>query len=337
MNRRGIALPTALLALLISSALAAAALATARLRWLSGSRQLAAAAAQASAAGAVDWRTADWDYRIAESLPIGAMIGFSGAVAALPTDLRTHDSLFRLSHGVFLVRSVAERVDVDGRVLARDDVGRIVQALAHRIPDSAAVIAAGVISVGPNAAIDGADHILPGLEDVCPSASSMGTAAVTDSALASHLDSIGLRDLLGAADLRLGGALVPGPVIAADGRCDEGAPANWGDPRGGACSDRLPVVILDSASRVSGGEGQGILLALGPVELSGNSLFAGAMMALGPVLITERARVYGTILGVERVTVADSGRIERSTCAIRRALSGVARPKPVLRGWARFP
>jgi len=135
MNRRGVALLAALVALLLAGALAALVLAAARLRWLSGYRQIAGREALEGAAGAAAWHTAEWDSVVAGSLLPGMVTSLVGR--RLPGSLRTHDSIIRLGSHLYLVRSVGEVTTGDGSVLARDGVAQLVELWPAAPPDSA--------------------------------------------------------------------------------------------------------------------------------------------------------------------------------------------------------
>lgn len=126
------ALLIALIALLLVSALATAALAAARLRWISGTRQIAARLAYEAAAGSALRHAAEWDTAAAQTLLPGAARGLGGYRQA---SLATYDSLIRLGAFSYLIRSVAQVAAQDGSVLAREGVAQLVEA----VPDTGGV------------------------------------------------------------------------------------------------------------------------------------------------------------------------------------------------------
>ena len=142
MNRRGVALLLALVALLIVTGLATAVLAAARLRWLSGSRQLAARQAFEAAAGAVARHASGWDTTVAASLPPGGITALGSRHRS--TSPETHDSLVRLGTSLFLIRSVGLVKAMDGSVLAQDGVAQLVEVMSVVTPDTMA-LAEGVV------------------------------------------------------------------------------------------------------------------------------------------------------------------------------------------------
>ncbi len=125
MNRQGVALFMAMVALLLAGALATVVLAAARLRWLSGYRQLAARQAYEAAAGAVGRHVAEWDSVVTSDLVPGIVAPLAGP--DLPGSIRTHDSVIRLGAHLFLLRSVGEAITADGSVLARDGVAQLIE------------------------------------------------------------------------------------------------------------------------------------------------------------------------------------------------------------------
>jgi hypothetical protein len=118
------ALLIALIALLVVSGMAAAALAAARLRWLSGARQIAARRALEAAAGSSARHVAEWDTVAARGLAPTAARGLSGYHQA---SLVTYDSLIRLGASLYLVRSIAQVEALDGSVQARDGIAQLVE------------------------------------------------------------------------------------------------------------------------------------------------------------------------------------------------------------------
>jgi hypothetical protein len=125
MNRRGVALFAVMVALLLAGALASVVLAAARLRWLSGYRQLAGRQAYEAAAGLVAQHVTEWDSLVTSGLLPGTVAPLAGP--SVPGSIRTHDSVIRLGVYLFLVRSVGEVTAADGSVLARDGVAQLVE------------------------------------------------------------------------------------------------------------------------------------------------------------------------------------------------------------------
>lgn len=135
MNRRGMAMLMALVSLLLITGLAMAVLASARLRLLAGSRELAGRRALEAARGGVDRQSAEWDPSAAASAAIGVVVGRPSAHSS-PLVV-TYDSVLRLSASLYLVRSSGVASSAAGDVLARDGASRLVRVIpAGELEDS---------------------------------------------------------------------------------------------------------------------------------------------------------------------------------------------------------
>lgn len=142
-----------------------------------------------------------------------------------------------------------------------------------------------------------------------------------------------------------GGAVVtPGPVVIA-GACDTTATLNWGDPAGGPCATRLPVIRVRGDVTVRGGTGQGILIADGDIQVEAGARLAGLVVAGDDVITgTGGGTVLGAVLAGDRrrgshdhTRIGDEGVIRRSSCRLRQAWLAAARPVRVReRWWAEF-
>ena len=127
MNRRGMALLVVLIALLMVTGMAAAALAAARYRLVSGSRQLAARRAFEAAAGSAARHAAEWNAAAAADMMPGTGRRLVTAVGSPLTEM--HDSLVRLGTSLYLIRSVALAKAWDGSILAREGVAQLVEVM----------------------------------------------------------------------------------------------------------------------------------------------------------------------------------------------------------------
>lgn len=337
MNRRGIALLLALLGIVLAAVLATATLTAARLRWRTGRGLLAAAQASTAVSASLAVRQAAWDPRSVDTVPIGQAVPWAASVPSTPSVL-TYDSIIRLGPALYQLRTVAERVTADGTLLARDGAVELIELAAPLLVDSSAVVAPVAPIVGGTAVIDGADRVPPGWDTLCPTPEPSDLAFVADPDPFTRLTPISLDELASWAEIRPAGSVAPpAPVVDSAGVCLT-ALTNWGDPHGGACRDRQPLVVLQPGATVADGKGQGILIAQGTLSLSGDFYFAGVILALGDVRLDGRAIVLGTILAVGGVHLADQASVGRSTCAVRRALTAQRRiAGQVGGGWWRVP
>ncbi len=366
MNRHGTALPLVMAGLLAISMMTVAGYTMARLRWLESESRLRSTAARLAATGEVERAVAQWDPMFADTLPAGQAAAIPGR--ARGRGVSTHDSLIRLGPDLFLVRSVGQRRDAGGSLLARAAVGRLVRIARPIVADSQAVLSAGPVRIEGSPTVDGSDQTPPGWEGSCPPATAAGigirlgagaSAIVTCPAgsclmgappiavdtqvsrsTVMELGPISLAELLAGADLEVGEAVSGVGPVEPGGRCDRESNLNWGNPGSATtpCGSYFPVVAARPGTRVSGGAGQGILASQGPLELSGDFAFHGVVVAGGSVTLRERARVHGTVVARDSVTVLDQAAVRRSVCAVTRSLAGAGRPwVPVDRAWSFWP
>ncbi len=362
MNERGLALPLTLLSLLLMSALAGVVLLSARMRWQSGERSLEALQARVHAESEVERAIGTWDPLRADSLGVGAVIPLPAGPSA--PGLSARDSLLRLGVGLYLVRSVGLRTAADGTILARDGVARLVRLIAPMLPDTAAVLAAGDAEITGLAQVDGSDHTPTGWTGFCavpgpagvgvslgPGAritqSCAGGACVVGSPAIGHdstltparlgqLGPVPLQQAMQSADHHVDGTVIAlAPSLSGSG-CNQADSLNWGEPSaaGTPCSAYFPVIEARPGTRLTGGRGQGLLLAAGALELSGDVEFAGVVLGAGPVTLRDQARIEGLVVSQDSLRVEGTAIVARSSCAIGRALRGAARPsRAVERGW----
>ncbi len=365
MNRRGFVLPLVLLTLALMAALAGAVLLVSRLRWQSGQRGLEAMQARTLAESEIDLMLASWDPVLADSMPLGASVAIPARSAG--PGLMAFDSLMRLGQGLYLARSVGVRSTADGTPLARNGIAELVRLLAPTLPDSMAVAAAGPVDVSAMGQVDGDDHVPTGWTGLCAVPGPSGSGAMAgpgvpvralcsagpcivgapaiglDSALTAarlrQLGPVSLADLLLVADHRVDGTISGLRPAVAGGVCTQSDSLNWGDPASASapCGGFFPVIEAAPGTRIISGQGQGLLLAMGSLELAGDAAFTGVVLATGPIVVRDQARVTGLVLAEDSLLVTGSAVVERSRCATTRATHGAARPgNPVGRGWFRW-
>jgi hypothetical protein len=322
MNRRGVALLAALLGLLIAGALAALTLASARLTWLAGRRQVAAVQASLGAAGQAERARFLWD-PLRAGLPVGATVSLPGAG---PGPLTSRDSLARLGKVLFLIRSVATRGAADGSGLARADIRLLIRLSMPSVPESVAVASRLPALVGPAARVDGLDQAPSGWGTVCPPGAGAGLATSIDSTPLFLPGEPGQGDWVAWADRTASGVVTGIAPASAGSQCDLASASNWGDPSGGPCGEFFPVIVAQPGARLAGGAGQGLLVGLGSLELAGSFFFTGVILSQGPVSLADQAQVFGLVRSDSTVILGDQAVVQRSTCALERALMGAARP-----------
>jgi hypothetical protein len=123
----------------------------------------------------------------------------------------------------------------------------------------------------------------------------------------------------------MGAEGTPEPRVQ-DGRCDAADPWNWGDPvdPGSPCAEAQVSAIYPGDLTLHGGLGQGLLVALGNLEMAG-TVFHGLLLVGGDLRLRDGARVRGQIQVGGRVHLAPDVRVSLSPCDVARALEGARR------------
>jgi len=138
-------------------------------------------------------------------------------------------------------------------------------------------------------------------------------------------------------------------VVGGVTKCNYADNANWGEPKTTVpqCNSYFPIVLgtstIGNPFKITGVRGQGVLLADGDLELTGGFEWYGLILVKGSFKITGTgAKVFGSVIAQNGATVDDntiSGntQITYSTCAISRALNGVAYLRPAsTRAWTQL-
>lgn len=126
-----------------------------------------------------------------------------------------------------------------------------------------------------------------------------------------------------------------GPT-APGGVCDTGNSSNWGDPLHAdplvaSCQGYFPIVYAQGNLHLTGGEGQGILLVEGDLTVTGGVEFYGPVIVKGSLSTSGtgghfNGGVMAANVDLEQTTLLGNAVIHYSSCAINKALAGVASP-----------
>lgn len=356
----GVALPVAVLALLVLSALAAGAFLAAFEEVRIGRNSRAAESAfEAAEAGlsrtVVEGPPGGWGaLAVGDSSPIsGALPGGTG---------RFSGAYLRLNGQLFLIQSTG----VDASGAARSQVAALARLdAAGGALAGGALTAGGRVVLGGGSSLDGRDAAPPGWSGcpapgggavpglALPAAGDLDVAAcgagcivgapavVTDEALR---DSVPLR--VGATDWSAlervadktypaegaGLIVVPSPAQSG-GACDRTVRDNWGEPgrppSAAACTGYHPVILVPGDLTLAGGRGQGTLLVRGDLVLAGAAEFDGLILVRGSVRgVGAGGHIRGGVV-VANVRGGAAGslegtRIAYSTCALAAALRRAA-------------
>lgn len=122
-----------------------------------------------------------------------------------------------------------------------------------------------------------------------------------------------------------------GPVVAG-GTCDTTDPLNWGSPLtpNGPCGGYFPLVHVAGNLRLQGaGQGQGILLVDGDLQIDDDFEFYGVVIVLGVLKLNGPGQIFGALMvrggptGTGRSDLAGGGRVVYSSCAAQRAMESL--------------
>ena len=136
-----------------------------------------------------------------------------------------------------------------------------------------------------------------------------------------------------------------GPVLTGTGRCDESVLTNWGDTIPTApCGSYFPLIYHGGPSlRIqSGGQGQGILLVDGTLDLRGGFLFYGIIIVQGDFETQGSGnRIIGAVMAsnglLDEQSITGGSEITYSKCTVQRAIlnnASLSRARPLeQRSW----
>jgi hypothetical protein len=367
-NRRGSALAAVLFLMLLIGALAGATLLAIRSEQGAASQELNGLMAEAAAQAGVARLLGEWRALRADSIPVGAAVGVGTTV--VDTGYGSLDTLVRLGAATYLARVTGERRDGDGMVTARARLGLLLSLRGPSVADSEAARVRGQVVLRDSARVAGADLVPPGWSASCTGyphadrpAIRVGVGPVPDvsgclGGCATGAPPIVFDTLAPAGVAALSGVTVPALLLLADtmvagtvtgvgpsltaGVCSDRG-LNWGAPEDPAdpCFTRLPLIGAAAGTELLSGVGQGVLVSAGTISLGGDFRFYGLVVA-GGLTLKGRSVLRGqAVIGgglTDSFVVADESVLERSRCAIDRALSAARRPFPVRsRAWSRWP
>ena len=372
-NERGMALAVAIFALVVIGALVAGTFFAGRLEQSSGQATVyATQAAEAGEAGLTDAISK------LNGTTLGAMVAGSAATGlgtlSVDTRVSSTETVRRLTNSLFLVEALGTRWNGAGISLADRRLGTLIRLESANIAVTAGLTALGDVMVGGNSTVNGHDATPPEWTTAgvtCPTAAdvtgvryngtlSQSGSAVIDGSPRTMLDtSLNGTNIFGATNFAALKALrtltltsnVSGLAAAVTGtppKCDASIESNWGAPTvpTSPCFNFFPLVYHFGDLSISGsGEGQGILLVEGNLDVQGRIDFYGPVIVTGGVNVrgtgSDDVKFYGGILA-QNVTLDDSrltgnATVNYSSCAIKRALQGSAIPTPLKeRSWVQL-
>ena len=270
--------------------------------------------------------------------------------------------VYKLNRSLYLVDVTgSDAGDPTGPLVAggaRQRIGALVRVRPIDCGITAALTIQGPLSLSGNAMVGGDPHVPPAWTD-CDTVADTARAGVrtrdatqVDGAVGrtagnppvledttvtgsifSRFGDVTYDELAARASVVLpAGTYTTQPSFAADGSCNRNDVLNWGegiDP-GGACGDYFPIIHLTGGAGVtvlSGGQGQGILLIDGDLNVQGHYSFFGIAIIRGRLTATA-AGFWGAVMAENRdrtLQHLNSGTtVTYSKCSIAKSLQYAA-------------
>ena len=360
-DRRGIALPAAIMALVLLSALVAGALYVSTEELRAGRGDVASERALAAAESALERAVVAWDPQRSTSLSIGT----SATVERWSSASGDRAEVTATRVGARTIWLTAASSGADGRTIpARHTIAASLRLVGPRFPLSAALTAAGKVTIR-DATVEGRDASTGGAPLMaCADDANADVAglAVPDALLACGVTCSGgipagvsgsppvtvdasltiasafsfgddtPATLARRAALVLpGGTFTPRPSVTGDA-CNVQDPLNWGDPADGACGNLFRIVhVRGDAVLGAGSVAQGVLLVDGALRVEPGARFVGVVVAANDIeVLGVGASITGAAFAMDadragESLVADGAEVRFSSCAVRRTELGIAR------------
>lgn len=357
--RSGFALPAAIFALVLLSALVAGALFVSVDELRSGRSDTAGQRALALAEAALDSAVLAWDSRRNTGDSVGARFGTGWR--SVPNAAVSIEAV-RLQRRSVSMSASALAVG-DGRPIpVRQSVAVALRLVGAGVAARAALVTPGTVVID-GGIVDGGDSVrVRDAARVCDEPQAAAGIVVAD---ATRITCVGCGSdygpaVRGSPAVDVSGAVNPGVVELGDetratlaaraaidvpagsfgpaasianGECDRSDRMNWGDPTGGAvCGDWYPIIhVRGDATIVAGAMGQGILLVDGSLRVEANARFAGIVVVAGGVVVDGLgAEIDGVVFALASdlsspSRIVNGGAIRYASCAVRRATLGSAR------------
>ena len=373
-DERGMALLLSMLAIVVIGALVSGTFFAGRMEMVSGRNSVYAVQAAEAAEAGLAAAFSPWD-RAWNDYAVGVDQDQPPVLISGPTRVQYTTTVRRMQGGTYLIRSVGQKLDQSGNVLATRmlaKIGKLVPAGSATV--DAAVTTKDAVTVSGNTVVDGHDTVPTGWDpNACgapndaagiqtgSTVSTNGTTHVIDGEPPTVQNDTTVTDatfqgpfysFLSSRSLTITNANPPATTpTASSGVCNKSDIYNWGEPRRDApgvaaieeCQDYFPIVYFGAGTlKLQGGYGQGILLVAGDLWMSGGFEFVGMIIVLGEVRTTGTgAKVTGAVLSNnfygEQSTLGGDPALRYSSCAIGAALEGTSSGFPITqRPWAQL-
>lgn len=322
-SRRGFGLPMAVFALMVVAALVATAFFVATEDQRVAENTRAASRALAAAEAGAYQILADLKPGFATQLPVyprDSMPLPAGRTAA-GTGAFT-GTLYRMGSALFLldvIGSSARRYTARVGIIARPDP-------LEFEPEAALTVQSG--GEFDHLVVDGRSRTPPGWQD-CDTVSDSGITGLPPILYDSQPREPPAQLMTAQPTTTLpGGRYRTGPVISTDSSCTLEDVLNWGDGIDAAspCASYYPIVHITGTAVLEGGQGQGILLVDGDLEITGPYDYFGVAIVRGSLHARVGARFWGAVFA-DRVSGVIQ--VSYSKCSIAKSLHGSAMLAPI--------
>jgi hypothetical protein len=372
-DERGIALPTAIFALVVIGALVAGIFFTARIEVRSGENTMSnARATEAAQAGLM------MGYPMVLTMA-GALTGNGQQAVDTKTQIGTTGSYYtntvtQLNRYMYLLRSLGT-YEVNGNVIAQRTLAMLVKKYVPELGVNSGAIVVGNAAVSGSASLNGTDQTPPGWTG-CPagadqpglrtngtaSGNKLGTVVGSGTPPYTQADTTvtGMSRVMDTLFFQLahqanftftanGTGTAVDTVTAAGTVCRTKLNTNWGDPKRTSsthCENYFPIIYFNNGNSATTfqvhGEGQGVLLVNGNLQFNGNGHFAGLILVRGSFAGgTGNTDVDGSLISLNADLTDDTINgnidIDFSSCAVNDALKNLAVTSPsTYRGFIQY-
>lgn len=343
-DRRGFALPAALLAMVVIGAVITGGFYAASQEFRSSQAGGAASIAFYVADQGIQVVRGTWFKNNFEQIAIDSVGADSGYVTVSAGDTlgRYSVSIRRVDQDVYLIRSTGWPMQLGRDTVAQRTLGQFVRTQVWDMPMNSALYVYGGVKVTGSSFVTGHDPdggacnpdsqaIVPGIVSndtslVSGTVTTDSTASkgiygnppiaqdttLTSNSLLTYGD-VTYADLVSEANLTIaGGSTLTGIApVASGGQCDESVQLNWGEPGTAVpeCQSYMPIIHVSGDLHISNGRGQGILLVDGNLTATGNFDFYGIVIVEGSLSTT------GTSNHLNGVVMVNSGGVSLSSTA----------------------
>lgn len=359
-NERGVALPVAIFALVIMSALLAGTFfaGTQEHRIAENSRYLQQSFG-VTEAGAYDViRT--WKPQIQNA--VGIYPADSARVNQTTAPSRTGSYggyVYKLNRNLYLVDITgSDTMSRAGRLYgggARQRIGVLVRIRPLQVDIAASLTVRGSVKLAGTTFVDGNDHTPNGTWSSCalPDSAKAGIRTPDNTSVSgtkgqiagnppvlqdtsvksstfTQFGDVSYADLSARADITLPPGTYRTEPVVSGGVCDATVPTNWGDGinRNSECGNYFPVIHITGNVTLNGVQGQGVLLVDGDLSVQGGYEFFGIAIVRGSLKTAgggaTDAHFWGGVMAenvdLELNSLAGDATLNYSKCAIVQAL-----------------